>query len=59
MIKLVNKRIKLLEEQLKTTTAAFEETDNSEDMHRMDKLAFSIEQFKSFRKEVKAKLAEG
>lgn len=58
MINLVNKRLKLLKEQLKAAQAAFEEYDNSEDMHHIDQIEFSIEQFKSFKKEMKAKLAE-
>jgi hypothetical protein len=58
MMNLINKRLKLLKEQLKATEIRFEEYDNSEDMHQIDHLGFAIEQFKSFKKEMKAKLAE-
>lgn len=59
MLKLINKRLKLLKDQLKETKVSFEEHDNSEDMYLIDQLVFTIKQFKTFKEEVKVELAEG
>jgi len=58
MMKLINNTIKELNAELKRAEEFFEETDCSETMHKIEHLKFTIQRFKTFKKEAKAKLAE-